>query len=83
MNPQVSLLAGWTVGWFVGLLLFPDLKTQASFVFLLQKFCGNSAKLLRKNFVNFDGIANFLFGDLDSWNYLRKNNTEKINFTYK
>ena len=39
-------------------VLSSDLKNQASFVFLPQKFCGNSAK----EFLNFDGIANFLFG---------------------
>ena len=33
-----------------------DLKTQASFVFLPGKFCGNSAKLSRKNFVNLGPI---------------------------
>ena len=36
----------------------PAPKTQASFVFFSQKFCGNSAE----EFCNFDGIANFLFG---------------------
>ena len=36
-----------------------DLKTQASFVFLPQKFCGNSAKLSRKNFVNVMGLPTF------------------------
>ena len=31
-------------------------------VFFLQTFCGNSAKLLRKYFVNFEGFANFCLG---------------------
>ena len=35
-----------------------DLKTQASFVFLPQKICGNSAEEFR----NFGEIAKFLFG---------------------
>ena len=49
-------------------------------VFVLQKFCGNSAKLLRKSFVNSNGIANFCFGKLKLF---KKKNTEKINFTNK
>ena len=58
-----------------------DLKTQASFVFLPQKFCGKSAKLSRKNFIILMGLPTFY---LDSWYYLRKKiNTEKINFTDK
>ena len=55
----------------------PDLKTQASFVFLPQKFCGNSAKLSRKNFVNLMWLPTFY---LDSWNYLRKNKYSKDKF---
>ena len=38
---------------------FPDLKTQASFVFLPQKFCGNPAGISRKNFVNLMGLRTF------------------------
>ena len=41
-------------------LLFSGLKTQASFVFLPQKFCGNSAKLLRKSFVLSMGVQGCL-----------------------
>ena len=36
-----------------------DLKTQASFVFLPQKLCGNSAGVSRKNFVNLMGLPTF------------------------
>ena len=55
-------------------LEFPSLtsKPKKVFVFLPQKFCGNSAKLSRKNLM---GLPTFYF------NYLRKINTEKINFT--
>ena len=37
-------------------MLLPDLKTQASFVFLPQKFCGNSAKL-----ISYDLISIYLY----------------------
>ena len=43
-------------------------------------FRGNVAGNLRKNFVILMGLSTF---NLDSWNYLRKINTEEINFTYK
>ena len=54
-----------------------DLKTQASFVFLPQKFCGNFAKLSRKNFVILMGLPTFY---LDSWYYLWKNKYRKDKF---
>ena len=47
------------------ILLDTDLKTQASFVFLPQVFCGNSAKL-------FIWIVEIIEGKI---------NTEKMNFT--
>ena len=41
---------------------FYDLKTQASFVFLPQKFCGNPTGIPQKNFVILMGLPTFLFG---------------------
>ena len=37
----------------------PDLTTQASFVFLPQKFCGNPAGVSQKTFVNLKGLPTF------------------------
>ena len=37
-------------------------QNQSKFCFSSAKIIGNSAKLSRKNFVNFDGIVNLIFG---------------------